>query len=266
MSSVGGLHGWQWLYLVEGLPSILAGITAMFFLQDCPRKASWLVDRKRSLLLQRLDEDQNLMSGTRTHHTLGGAMRSHKVWLLGLVFFGFVMGNYGISFWLLPQIVKDTLTKDPWQIGLLTTIPWGVGAMAMVLVGHHSDVTGERRWHIAVAAIVAAVAFAVSALPSISGTIGLAALTAATAGITSAFSTFWLLPTEFLSGTAASVGIAWINSVGNLAGYLSPYFVGKIRDTTHSMMPALLLFSLCCLGSAVITISFFKHAKVETSP
>jgi sugar phosphate permease len=265
MSSVGGLKGWQWLYLVEGLPSILAGITAIFFLQDCPRKASWLADREKSLLLQKLQEDQNLISGTRTHDSLGGTMRSHKVWLLGLVYFGFVMGGYGISFWL-PQIVKDTLTKNPWDIGLLTTIPWAVGAIAMVLVGHHSDVTGERRWHVALSAIVAAVAFAASALPSISGALGLAALTLATAGLTSAYSTFWSLPTAFLSGTAAAVGIAWINSVANLAGYLSPYLVGKIRDATHSMMAALLLFSLCCLGSAVITISFFKQGKIKTSP
>jgi nitrate/nitrite transporter NarK len=182
-----------------------------------------------------------------------------------LVYFGFVMGGYGISFWL-PQIVKDTLTKNPWDIGLLTTIPWAAGAIAMVLVGHHSDVTGERRWHVALSAIVAAVAFAASALPSISGALGLAALTLATAGLTSAYSTFWSLPTAFLSGTAAAVGIAWINSVANLAGYLSPYLVGKIRDATHSMMAALLLFSLCCLGSAVITISFFKQGKIKTSP
>ncbi len=264
MSSVGGLHGWQWLYLLEGLPSILAGTTAMFFLQDSPHKAIWLVDRERSLLLQRLNEDDTLMSAKTIHHSLGDAMRSHRVWLLGLVYFGFVMGGYGISFWL-PQIVKDTLTKDPWEIGLLTTIPWGIGAIAMVLVGHHSDITGERRWHVALAAITAAVAFAVSALPNISGALGLAALTIATAGLTSAYSTFWSLPTAFLSGTAASVGIAWINSVGNLGGYVSPYLVGRMRDATHSMVPALLLLCFCCLASAVITLSCFKTGTSEKS-
>ena len=259
MSSVGGLRGWQWLYLVEGVPSMLAGITAIFFLQDSPQKASWLADREKSLLVQRLREDHEVMiSGAGTRHSLADAMRSTHVWLLCLVYFGFVMGSYGISFWL-PQIVKDTLTRDPWQIGLLTTIPWGVGAIAMVLVGHHSDVTGERRWHIATAAIVGAAAFAVSALPSISGALGLAALTVATAGLTSALSTFWSLPTAFLSGTAASVGIAWINSVGNLAGYVSPFLVGRIRDATHSMMPALLLVSFSCLLSGVITLAFFRH-------
>ncbi|MGI8958346.1 MAG: MFS transporter [Bryobacteraceae bacterium] len=262
MPSVGGLHGWQWLYLVEGLPSVLAGITAMFFLQDCPEKASWLAESEKALLQQRLHEDDNLMKSGQGSHSLADAIRNQKVWLLCLVYFGFVMGNYGISFWL-PQIVKDTLTRDPWQIGLLTTIPWGFGAIAMVLVGYHSDITGERRWHVALAGIVGAVAFALSAVPNIPGLLGLAALTVATAGLTSAVSSFWSLPTAFLSGTAASVGIAWINSVGNLAGYLSPYLVGKIRDAAHTMVPALLLLSFCCLGSAMITLSFFKHVRLE---
>jgi D-galactonate transporter len=265
MSSIGGLRGWQWLYLIEGVPSILAGIITMFFLQDRPEKASWLADRERSLLLDRLQEDQNFIkSGTRDRHSVVAAIQNPKLWLLCLVYFGFVMGNYGISFWL-PQILNDTITKNAFRIGLLTTIPWGVGAIAMVLVGHHSDLTLERRWHIGVAGILGAIAFAFSALPNISGALGLAALTVATAGLTSAFSTFWSLPTTLLAGTAASVGIAWINSVGNLAGYLSPYLVGRIRDATHSMVPALLLLSFCCLASAVITLSFFKSTRYEKS-
>ncbi|MBV9307123.1 MAG: MFS transporter, partial [Acidobacteriaceae bacterium] len=182
-----------------------------------------------------------------------------------LVYFGIVMGNYGISFWL-PQIVKDTLTKDPFHIGLLTAIPWAVAAVVMVLVGHHSDQTGERRWHIGLAGILCSVAFAVSAIPGISGPLSLLALTLATAGVTSASSTFWALPTTILSGTAASAGIAWINSVGNLAGYLSPYLVGKVRDTTHSMIPALLMLSFCGLVSAMITILCFSDRKSAGEP
>jgi sugar phosphate permease len=263
MTSVGGLRGWQWLYLAEAVPSVVAGFIAMFFLADGPHKAKWLNPDERTLLMKRLAEDEtSKRSSGGHHHSLTGAFRSPKVWLLCLVYFGVVMGNYGIGFWL-PQIVKDTLRKDPWHIGLLTVIPWGIGAITMVVVGHHSDVTGERRWHVGLAAIAGAAGLAVSALPGISGVAGLIALTVATAGIVSAASTFWSLPSLFLSGTAASAGIAWINSVGNLGGYVGPFAIGKIHDATHSMTPALLLLSLCCLVSAVTAVVFFKQRKVS---
>jgi sugar phosphate permease len=267
LSSTGGLRGWQWLYLVEALPSIVAGIVTMFFLADGPHKARWLTDGERSLLLHRLDEEDQFKKSAGHGHLLArDVFRSKRVWLLCFIYFGFVMGNYGISFWL-PQIVKDTLTSDPWQIGLLTAIPWAVAAVAMVLVGHHSDATGERRWHIGIAGIVCALGFGLSAIPGISGVMGLLALTLGMAGMTSAYSTFWSLPTALLSGSAASAGIAWINSVGNLAGYVSPYLIGKVRDVTHSMTPALLTISFCCFAAALATIFFFgpkrTHAPIE---
>jgi sugar phosphate permease len=261
MSSVGGLRGWQWLYVFEALPSIIAGLVAMFFLADTPQKAKWLSQRERAIVTRDLaaEEQAKKLEGP-GHHTIADAFRSKKVWLLCLVYFGFVMGNYGISFWL-PQIVKDTITKDSFHIGILTAIPWAAGAIAMVVVGHHSDVTGERRWHIAITGMIGAAAFAASGIPGISGVLGLAFLTIATAGLACAFSTFWSLPTSILSGTAASAGIAWINSVGNLAGYFSPYLVGKIRDTTHNMTIALLMLSFFCLLSAIVTVTAFKPVR-----
>ena len=266
MSHAATLRGWQWLFVFEAIPSLLAGLFTLYFLEDRPRTARWLKDEEKDLLERRLEEEENVKrTMSPGHHSLADAFRSPKVWLLCLVYFGIVMGNYGISFWL-PQIVKDTLTKDPFHIGLLTAIPWAVAAVVMVLVGHHSDQTGERRWHIGLAGILCSVAFAVSAIPGISGPLSLLALTLATAGVTSASSTFWALPTTILSGTAASAGIAWINSVGNLAGYLSPYLVGKVRDTTHSMIPALLMLSFCGLVSAMITILCFPDRKSAGEP
>jgi MFS family permease len=263
MSSVGGLRGWQWLYIVEAVPSILAGIAAFIFLQDDPSKAKWLSNEERALVLQNLqDEETRKKSAEPGHHGLKDAFRSKKIWVLCFVYFGFVMGNYGIGFWL-PQIVKETITKDPFHIGLLTTIPWAAAAIVMVVVGHHSDATGERCWHIALAGIAGALAFAASAVPGISGVLGLVALTVATACLAAAYSTFWSLPTAFVTGAAASAGIAWINSVGNLAGYLSPFLVGVIRDATHSMTPALILLSACALGSAVLTIVFFRRMSLR---
>ncbi len=258
MSSVGGLRGWQWLYLVEAAPSVVAGVVTMIFLANSPRDAKWLSEEERALLLERLEQDESAKHAQGGHHHLADAFKSLKVWLLCLVYFGFVMSNYGITFWL-PTVVRDTLTRDPFQIGLLTMIPWGTAAIVMVLVGHHSDKTGERCWHVAVSAIVGAAAFALSAIHGIPGALGLVLLTIAIAGITAAYSTFWALPTAFLSGAAASAGIAWINSVGNLGGFLSPYLVGKLSDLTHSMTIALLMLGFCSVVSAVITILFFRR-------
>ncbi len=265
LSSVAGMRGWQWLYVAEAVPSVLAGIAAVIFLQDGPHKAKWLSEDERALLLERLREDEALKrSSTPGHHSFADAFRSSKVWLLCLVYFGIVMGNYGVQFWL-PQIIKETLTTDPWHIGLITMIPWGIGAITMVVVGHHSDVTGERCWHVAGSVLVGGIAFALSAWPGIGGVLGLVALTFAIAGIVSASSNFWSLPTAYLSGTAATAGIAWINSVGNLAGYLSPFLVGKTRDATHSMTLALLLLSFSALASAVITVMFFRRRPAEAA-
>ncbi|MBV9084781.1 MAG: MFS transporter [Acidobacteriaceae bacterium] len=262
-TSLGGLRGWQWLYIFEAAPSIVAGIAAMLFLHDNPHRAKWLDDRERSLLLDRLREEENSRrSASPGHHTLLDAFRSAKTWLLACVYFGFVMGSYGLGFWL-PQILKDTITKDPFEIGLLTTIPWGVAAIAMVIVGHHSDVTGERCWHVALSAVLGAVAFGVSAVPGISGVAGLIALTLAATGIYCASSTFWTLPTAILSGAAASAGIALINSFGNLGGFFSPFFIGKIRDATHSMTLALLMLAACCCASALITVAFFNRRAIS---
>lgn len=252
LADTGALHGWQWLYLIEGLPSVLAGLAAMRFLVDGPQQANWLAPDARALVLSRLhrDEAEKHDSGRKLHRA-ADAFRSPGVWLLSAVYFGFVMANYGVGFWL-PQIISDTLTRNPLKIGLLSTIPWGCAAASMWLVGRHSDKTGERRWHIAISGIAGGLAFAVSAIPGISGVAGLVALTFATAGVMGCVATFWTLPSTFLSASAAAAGIAWINSVGNLAGYVSPFVVGHLRDTTHSMFYPLAVLSTSCLAAALL--------------
>jgi MFS family permease len=264
MKSVGGLRGWQWLYLLEGIPSILAGILSMLFLANTPQDAKWLNEGERALLVDRLSQDESSKHASGGRHRLGDAFRSLHVWMLCLVYFGFVMSNYGITFWL-PTVVQNTLTRDPFKIGLLAMIPWATAAIVMVVVGQHSDRTGERCWHVAATALIGAAAFAFSAIPGISGAVGLALLTIAIAGITAAYSTFWALPTAFLSGAAASAGIAWINSVGNLGGFLSPYLVGKLSSMLHSMTPALLMLGFSSVVSAVITIAFFRGRRERSA-
>jgi nitrate/nitrite transporter NarK len=265
MSGASTLRGWQWLFLFEAIPSVLAGVLTIYILDDAPRKARWLTADEKRLLEQRLEEEEQAKRlEAPGHHTLADAFRSPKVWVLSLIYFGMVMVNYGISFWL-PQIVKETLSRNSLTIGFLTAIPWALAALTMVAVGHHSDQTGERRWHIALTSIVCSAAFAASAVPGISGLFSFLALTVATASIAASYSTFWALPTTLLSGTAASAGIAWINSVGNLAGYVSPYMVGKIRDTMHSMTAALLMLSFCCLVSGILTLVVFRPPLQQSS-
>ncbi len=254
MTHSGQLRSWQWLFLIEGIPSIIMGAFTLYYLCDGPEKARWLKPEERDLVLRKLDEEEEVkkQSGGGKHRMMD-AFTSPQVWLFCGIYFGIVMGSYGMTFWL-PQLIKDTLTRDPLKIGWITAIPWGAAAVAMITAGRHSDITGERRWHIAVSVFVASAAFAVSAIPGISGVAGLAAITFAAMGIVCANSMVWALPTALLSGAAAAAGIAWINSVGNLAGQVSPYLIGLIRDKTHSMFAALMVLSVAALSAALLTL------------
>ncbi len=254
ISGLGGLRGWQWLFLVEGIPSIVVGLLVYFVLDDDPGKASWLTREQQDLLLKRVEEDdERKKSAGGSPHSLRGVFSKPVIWLFCFIYFAIVMATYGIGFWL-PQIIENTVTSNIWFIGLISVIPWASGAISMVWNGHHSDKTGERRWHIALASIVGAIAFAVCSIPGVSGIPAIIALSVATAGVLSALSSFWALPTSMLSGIGAAAGIAWINSIGNLAGYVSPFVVGKILDATHSMSYALLVLSMSCLMSALLVL------------
>jgi len=261
MSGAGHLAAWQWLFLLEGIPSFCAGVVTLFFLTDSPAQAKWLDDAEKRLILARLQEEEGIkMRSGQGGHRLADAFRSPAVWLLGLAYFGLTCGNYGLSFWL-PQVIKEGVTANPLWIGWITVIPWGVSAAAMIVVGRHSDATGERRWHFALSCFLLAAGFAASAIPAIPGPLQLAGLTLVAIGVMCGQSLFWSLPTALLSSTAAAAGIAWINSVGNLGGYASPYFVGMIRDRTHSMTPALLLLSAVALLPAFLGLYVARPVK-----
>jgi D-galactonate transporter len=258
MSDSGGLRAWQWLFLLEGIPSIFVGILTLWFLDNGPHSARWLTEPEKNLLLQRLQEEEELKKNEGAqNHTLRDAFRSTKVWLLCAVYFGIIMGLYGFGFWL-PQIIKDSFTQDPWKIGLISVIPWGLAAVMMVLAGHHSDATGERRWHVAIACLFSFAGFMGCGLLGSQGVVGLALITLATIGVMASLATFWALPTALLSGTAAAAGIAWINSVGNLAGYVGPFVIGLVRDTTHSMLAGFFLLSGCSMMSAIIVVRMMR--------
>lgn len=264
MLSSGGLHGWQWLFLLQGIPSVIAGIATLLYLPDTPRQSTWLTAQEKELLTSRIEEEEaakRKLSGGGQHRLID-AFRSPAVWLLSLVYFGITAGNYGITFWL-PQLIKETLTSDPDLIGWIYAIPWTVTVLAMLWMGSHSDKTGERKWHFVVAVLMSAAAFAVSAIPGIPGIVGFAALTVAAATTMCGFAVFWSMPTALLSGTAAAAGIAWINSIGNLAGFASPSVVGLIRDKTHNMTLALMALSAAELVAALVVLYVARNMGAQ---
>lgn len=244
-----GLAGWQWLFLLEGLPAVALGVLTLACLDDGIDDANWLDDGEKALLKQQLAHD----GGPRARWTLRHVFGSSRVWMLALVYFLFVMGLYGVGFWL-PQLIRNTGVQDVLHIGLLTAIPYGIAALAMILSARHSDRSGERRWHAALAAFAGAAGLLASTHYAHNPALALAALSVATAGVLSTFPVFWTIPTTMLGGAAAAAGIAMINSLGNLAGFVSPYLVGAIRDATHSTANGMLLLAASLAAGGVLVL------------
>ncbi|MDR7047640.1 D-galactonate transporter [Duganella sp. 3397] len=251
-----GLSGWQWLFLLEGIPSVLLGIWTLFYLDDGIRDAKWLSEADKRVLEAAIAADR----AGQQHLPLALVFRSGKIWLLALVYFLFVMGLYGVSFWL-PQLIKNSGVADVFHIGLLTAIPYCVAAVVMVLAARHSDRTGERRWHAACAGVAGALGLVVATAYSDNTVIALAALSVATAGILSTFPIFWSLPTAMLGGAAAAAGIAMINSLGNLAGFVSPYLVGAIKDATNSTASGIYLLAASLVAGAVLVVTMERTRR-----
>jgi D-galactonate transporter len=248
MDGFAGMRGWRWLFLLEGLPSVIIGVFVIFVLDDGPRKAKWLTKEEQDLIIRRVEEDNASKSELGGRHNVLDAFKDGRVWALAVVYFCGVVGFYAVNFWM-PTIIQELGIdkKDFLKVGLLSMIPWGVAAVAMVVVGSHSDRTGERRWHVAGSLLVAVVGMlALALVGKASPVLSIIALTLVTAGVLSWVATFWSLPTAFLSGTAAAAGIAWINSVGNLGGHFGPDLIGRIRTATNSSEAA--FFTLAALG------------------
>jgi D-galactonate transporter len=257
-----GLAGWQWLFILEGVPAVLVGLLVLVFLDNGPNDARWLNEAEKAVLLKRLEEEQKEKNLRKSSKTFGEAIRSLRVWVLSAVYFGAVMGLYGMSFWL-PQIVRDMGVQSTRDIGLITAIPWAAAAIGMILVGRHSDTTQERRWHIAAPALAASLGFLVSALFSGSAVLSIFALTVSAIGVMSVLSTFWALPTALLSGTAAAAGLALINSFGNLAGHVSPTVVGLIKDLTGEVTGGLWVMAASLLITSVLVLWLTGKARVN---
>ena len=252
MERFAGLHGWagwQWLFLLEGMPSVLVGILVLVYLENGIQSAKWLTDAEKTYLADQIRNDK----APDSDHSFGGAMRNPKVWILSFIYFGVVMGLYGIGFWL-PTLVKATGVKSAMDIGLLSAIPYAAATLAMVLVGRSADARRERRWHFAIPCFVGAVGLVMSAVYAANTQLALLSLTLACAGILGALPLFWSCPTAILTGAAAAGGIAWINSLGNLAGFVSPYMVGYIKDLTQSTNAGMYALAAFLVMSALLML------------
>ena len=253
-----GLAGWQWLFLLEGVPAVLLAFITLAVLTDHPEQARWLDADEKQWLSAVINAEH---AQAREQYRLGltRALLHPTVWLLALVLFTCQSGSYGLSLWI-PQILKSLSGLGDFQVGLITAIPYIAAAIGMVLIGAHSDRTGERIWHIAVPSMFAVIGFCASAwlmlpLPA------MFALTIAAIGDLGSRGPFWALPGRFLSGSASAGGIALINTVGSLGGFVGPYGVGLARDMTGSYTGGL-LFLAALIGVGIIGTLLLRRASV----
>ena len=250
LPGVGGMAGWQWMFICEALPSILVGLLVIFYLQDRIRDAKWLSVQEKQILESHIARE----AGRKSEHGLAAMFANPRVWLMALIYFSLVMGLYGVGFWL-PTLIKASGVQNTLDIGLLSAIPYASAAVVMILVSRSADARRERRWHVAIPALAGSVGLVLSTVYADNTWLAMAALTLGTAGIVTSLPLFWSLPTAFLGGVAAAAGIALINSLGNLAGFVSPYLVGWLKDTTHSTNIGMLALAASLVLGAALTLS-----------
>lgn len=265
-----GLDGWRVMFLLEGLPAVLLGVMAWFYLTDRPEDASWLDDDEREWLVAEMAKEH-----TEVSHAHGWSLKrsltSPRVLALAFVYFGVVYGLYALSFFL-PTIVagfSESFGTDfsLFQTGLIVSVPFVVGGIAMVWWGRHSDRTGERVWHTALPAILGGLAIPV-ALYLGSPFLVMAAVTVTSVGIFAALPVFWSLPSAFLTGAAAAAGIALINSLGNLAGFVAPYLTGVVVDATGNAQVGMWFVGglMVLAGVVVVAVGAAPQVTREDSP
>lgn len=253
MHGVNGWSGWQWLFLLEGIPSVLAGVVTMFYLTNKPQEAKWLSAEEKRLVLADIERDHGLL-GDR-EHSFPGALRDPRIWLMVLIFFCVIAANSSLTFFA-PTLVKQLGFTSTMQIGWIMSGIYLLGAAGMILNGRHSDRAKEARLHCGGAALVGAVGLAVVALVGDNAGVALAALAVAVVGTMSAIPVFWQLPNYFLSGTAAAAGIALINSIANLAGFGAPWMLGVVKTNTGSFTSGLLAVAVIEALTLLIILAF----------
>ena len=250
LRGAGGLDGWQWLFLVEGVPAVVLGVVALFYLDDGPATARWLPEAEKRWLIEALQRERDELRTIAGGHSAISALRSLLVWRFALGLFLIVTSGYGFSFFL-PQIVKGLSGASDLAVGLWSAVPFAVAAVGMVTVAAHSDHTGERRWHVAACGALAAIGLGTSSIAP-SPQFAFAALAVAAIGLYAFTPPFWSLPTAVLRGDGAAAGIGLINAVGNLGGFIGPFLMGWIRDASGDFRVGLQVLATAALLSGVV--------------
>jgi len=259
LNGVFGIAGWRWLFLLEGLPPMLLGAFCLFMLCDRPEEATWLKPAEREWIVGVLRAEDTAQR-RRTPQAFLAAFGDGGVWAFAIAYVGINMGIYGITLWL-PQIIKP-LGFSNFVTSLLTTIPYLLTAIAMILWARNSDRMKERRWHVTIPCVVASAGLIASAHAG-NPWLGFAAITVAAIGIIGLLSIFWSLPSAMLSGSAAACGIALINSVGNLGGFAGPYLIGYLREATNSFQVALSVLAIFPLIASAILFTVTRQRQVH---
>lgn len=242
-----GLAGWQWLFLAEGIPSIMVGFWVLTYLDSSIGEAKWLNDKEKGLLEHNLARENR----DKTEHRLTDAFKSGKVYALSCSYFTLTIGLYGITFWL-PTIVEAFGMTDYLEVGLVTAIPYGVSVVGMIFVSRHSDKTCERRLHYSANMLMGAAGLVLSGVFAANPHVAIIFLSIATWGVIGSIPLFWPMPSVFLAGTAAAAGIGIINSIGNLGGYVGPNVAVWARAISDDTSAALyIIAAILCLGAAV---------------
>ncbi len=251
MDEYKGLHGWQWMFLLEGLPAVLLGFVVLGFLTEKPADAKWLPAEQREWLSRRI-EAEHVEAHTRHGMQLRAALLHPTVWLLAVVMFCCQTGSYGLTFWV-PAIVSGLSGYSEFEVGLFSAIPYIAAAIGMILVGRSSDRTGERFLHVAIPSLVGAVGFIAVGLFGAPG-LAMAALAVAAVGDYSTRGPFWALPGKFLTGSALAGSIALINSMGAVGGVVGPSAVGWLKQSTGGFVAPMILLSGVLVLGAVLTL------------
>jgi ACS family tartrate transporter-like MFS transporter len=261
LNDFAGLKGWQWVFVTEAIPALILSIYILIVLKDSPAEATWLADDERAWLVERQAAERRQREAVHNLSVLQ-VLRNPRVVALGVAGFGIAYSTYGIVYFL-PQIVKNFGLTNM-QTGLVSAIPFAVAAGGMIWYGRRSDRVMERRSHCAIAFMICAIGLVATALLP-SPTLRLVALCVAAFGAWATLPVFWAMPTSFLSGAAAAAGVAYINSIANIAGFVGPFIMGAIKDATGSFDGGLLVIACVCLGAAIAILSTAHDTKLERS-